>query len=85
MERAMEKLAAMKLPEEHQKKLAALLAEGKKTGKVSSKQLIETLDAIDATEEQTERFYDLLEQTGIEIDVGDVLEILNPPPSGHAG
>ena len=80
MERAMEKLAAMKLPEEHQKKLADLLAEGKKTGKVSSKQLIETLDAIDATEEQTERFYDLLEQSGIEIDVGDVLEILNPPP-----
>ena len=80
MERAMEKLAAMKLPEEHQKKLADLLAEGKKTGKVSSKQLIETLDAIDSTEEQTERFYDLLEQTGIEIDVGDVLEILNPPP-----
>ena len=80
MEKALEKLAAMNLTEEHQKKLAELLAEGKKAGKVTSKRLIEILDALDATEMQTEQIYDLLEQSGIEIDVGDVLEILTPEP-----
>ena len=80
MEKALEKLAAMNLSEEHQKKLAELLAEGKKAGKVSSKCLIEALDAMDATETQTEQIYDLLEQSGVEIDVGDVLEILTPEP-----
>ena len=80
MEKALEKLAAMNLTEEHQKKLAELLAEGKKAGKVSSKRLIEALDTMDATETQTEQIYDLLEQSGVEIDVGDVLEILTPEP-----
>ena len=79
MEKALEKLAAMNLTDEHQKKLADLLAEGKKAGKVTSKSLIEVLDAVDATETQVEQIYDLLEQNGIEIDVGDVLEILTPP------
>ena len=60
MEKAMEKLATMHLSEENQKKLAELLAEGKKAGKVSSKRLIEVLDAVDATEAQTEQIYDLL-------------------------
>ena len=55
MEKAMESLAKLKLPEENQKKLAELLLEGKKSGKVSSKRLIEVLDAVDATEEQIEQ------------------------------
>ena len=80
MEQAMEKLAKLNLTEENQKKLADLLAEGKKSGKVSSKRLIEVLDAVDATEDQIEQYYDLLEQSGVEIDVGDVLEILTPAP-----
>ena len=79
MEKALEKLNAMKLSEDHTKKLADLLTEGKKTGKVTSKHLIEVLDAVHATEEQIERIYDLLEQLEIEIDVGDVLEVLAPP------
>lgn len=78
MEKAKEKIAAMNLPEDHQKKLAALLAEGKKTGKVSSKQLIDLLDTIHATDEQAEQFYDLLEQHTVEIDVDDVLDIITP-------
>jgi len=78
MEKAMEKLARMNLPEEHQKKLAALLTEGKKTGKVTSRSLIDCLDAMDASETQINQIYDLLEQSGIEIDVGDVLDILTP-------
>ena len=55
MEKALQALAKMGLSEENSKKLAALLAESKKTGKVSSKKLIEALDAVDASEEQTEQ------------------------------
>ena len=84
MEKILQALANMGLPEESRKKLAELLVESKKTGKVSSKKLIETLDAVDATEEQTEKYYDLLEGNGVEIDVGDVLEILGPAPLDDA-
>ena len=55
-------------------KLAQLLEEGKKTGKVSSKQLFEVLDAIDADEQQTDQFYDALEAANVELDVSDVLD-----------
>ena len=79
MEKAMEKLNAMNLTEANQKKLEALLAEGKQAGKVTSKRLIETLDAMEATDAQIEQIYELLEQNGVEIDVGDVLEMLVPP------
>ena len=84
MEKALQALAKMGLSEDNSKKLAALLAESKKTGKVSSKKLIEALDAVDASEEQTEQYYDLLENNGVEIDVGDVLEILGPTPLDDA-
>ena len=76
MEQILEKLAQLNMTQENQSKLAQLLQDGKKAGKVSSKQLIQTLDAVEATDEQSDRLYDLLEDEGIEIDVGDVLEIL---------
>ena len=76
MEKGMELLQKMDLSAENRQKLEALIAEAKKTGKVSSKLLVETLDAIDATQEQTEQVYDVLEQSGIEIDVSDVLELI---------
>ena len=76
MERILEKLAQLNMTQENQAKLVQLLQDGKKNGKVSSKQLIGTLDAVEATDEQSDRLYDLLEDEGIEIDVGDVLEIL---------
>ena len=79
MEHAMKKLSEMKLNEASHKKLLTLLTDSKKTGKVSSKLLIETLDAIAATDEQAEQFYDVLEAAGIEIDVADVLDVLAPP------
>ncbi|MCI5992507.1 MAG: RNA polymerase sigma factor RpoD [Clostridiales bacterium] len=66
----------MELTEENRAKLTALVNESKKTGKVASKVLVETLDAVDATEEQTETFYDVLEAAGIEIDVSDVLDLI---------
>ncbi len=61
---------------DNEQKLKALLEEGKKSGKVTSKQLIETLDALGATEDQTEKVYEMLEKSGIEVDVSDVAEIL---------
>ena len=53
-----------------------LLEQAKKTGKVSSKQLIETLDASGVSETETEHFYERLEEAGIEIDVEDILDII---------
>ncbi len=63
-------------PEQANAKLAQILEIGKKNGKIPSKLLIDTLDAVDADEETTERFYDTLEANGVEIDVSDVLEVL---------
>lgn len=60
-----------------QKKLKSLIEAGKKEGKITSKQLLQTLDALDADEKQTELIYDALENAGIEIDVSDVAEILD--------
>ena len=76
MTKEMQLLDKMELTEENRAKLLALLEEGKKTGKVSSKKLVETLDAVDATEEQTEQFYDVLEAAHVEIDVSDVLDLI---------
>ena len=75
MDKILKNLEQWNLSEENKTKLSALLTEGKKAGKISSKQLVETLDGIDATVEQTDRFYELLENQGIEIDVGDVMEL----------
>ena len=65
MTKELELLSKMDLTEENRAKLQALLEESKKTGKVASKKLVETLDAVDATEEQTEKFYDVLEAAGV--------------------
>ena len=59
-----------------QKKLNELLEKGKATKKIPSRQLIETLDLLDADEQTTEQMYDALEAAGMEIDVDDVLEII---------
>ena len=76
MTKEMELLGKLELSKENRAKLLALLEEGKKSGKVSSKKLVETLDAVDATEEQTEQFYDVLEAAHVEIDVSDVLDLI---------
>ncbi|MBS1408790.1 MAG: RNA polymerase sigma factor RpoD [Oscillospiraceae bacterium] len=66
----------MELTDEARTKLTALLEESKKTKKIASKKLVDALDAVDATEEQTEQFYDVLEAAGVEIDVSDVLDLI---------
>ena len=76
MGKELELLQKMELTAENRQKLEALITEAKKTGKVSSKHLVETLDDVDATQAQTEQFYDILEQAGIEIDVSDVLDLI---------
>ena len=76
MGKELELLQKMDLTAENRQKLETLITEAKKAGKVSSKHLVETLDDVDATQEQTEQFYDILEQAGIEIDVSDVLDLI---------
>ena len=76
MAKDMELLQKMELTDESRAKLTALLEEAKKTKKVASKALVEALDAADATEEQPEQFYDVLEAAGVEIDVSDVLDLI---------
>ena len=76
MAKDMKLLQKMELTDEARAKLTALLEESKKTKKIASKKLVDTLDAVDATEEQTEQFYDVLEAAGVEIDVSDVLDLI---------
>ena len=76
MAKDMKLLQKMELTDEARTKLTALLEESKKTKKIASKKLVDTLDAVDATEEQTEQFYDVLEAAGVEIDVSDVLDLI---------
>ena len=76
MEKAMEKLNRMDISETSRLKLLNLLTDSKKTGRVSSRQLIETLNQVEATDEQAEQFYDALYAAEIEIDVADAREVL---------
>ena len=59
--------------------LQKLLETAKKDKKVSSKDLIDALDSIDADEKQTDMIYDALEAAGVEIDVSDVVQMLAKP------
>ena len=72
----LEKIEALDLTESGRQALTQLLMEAQQEKRVSSKKLIETLDAVDATEEITEQFYDILEEAGVEIDVSDVLDLI---------
>ena len=84
MAKDMELLQKMELTDEARTKLTALLEESKKTKKIASKKLVDTLDAVDATEEQTEQFYDVLEAAGVEIDVSDVLDLIGSADGLHS-
>ena len=60
-------------------KLRALLEKAKREKKIASKDLIDTLEAIDADEKQTELIYEALDEAGVEIDVSDNVELLSKP------
>ncbi len=59
-----------------QEKLNDLLENGKKNGRITSKQLFETFDAIDADEAQEDRIYEMIDKAGIETDMSDVAEMI---------
>ena len=73
---SVQKQPMQELTAEQRKKIDALMEQGKAAGKLSSKALIETLDAIGADDETSDRIYEQLESAGIEIDVSDVMEVL---------
>ena len=74
-----EKKLEEKNNEKMNEKLQQLLARAKKEKKIHSKDLIDTLDTIDADEQQTDMIYDALEAAGVDIDVSDVVELLAKP------
>ena len=78
MSKEQQLLEKLNLSAENENRLLALLSDAKKEKRVSSRALVDALDAVDASEEQVEQFYDVLENCGIEIDVSDVLELIGP-------
>ncbi len=56
--------------------LQELLEKSKGTKTISSKELVDALESIDANEQQTDRIYDALENHGIRIDISDVVDLL---------
>ena len=77
MEKAWEKVAELGLGEKEQALLTALLRDAEQEKRISSKQLVEALDAVDASDQINDRIYDILGDCGIEIDVSDMVELLN--------
>ena len=71
-----EKISALGLSQPDSKRLETFVTQALQTKTVSSQKLMETLDAVDASEDITEKLYDILEDAGIEIDVSDVLELI---------
>ena len=68
-----------------QEALAALLAEGKQTGKLPSGRLLETFDAYETADPgELEQFYEAAEHAGVEITVDDILEAFSPEEEKQA-
>jgi len=80
MSEVFERIAALSLGQQEEQQLRRLLSQAVQEKRISSKQLVEALDAVDAGEELTEQIYDILESAGIEIDVSDVLELIGKTP-----
>ena len=60
---------------EVQEKLNALLAEGKKKGGLSSKELMDNLEELNLSQEVIDKFYDELENLSIDITDGDAIDV----------
>ena len=56
-----------------QEKLQLLIEKGKKAGKLTSKDLMDVLDNMTLEPDQLDRFYDALENSGVEIGDEDIL------------
>jgi len=59
-----------------QERLAALIEEGKKRGRLSSKELLDVLEDLHLEQEQIDKFYDTLENLNIDITDGDDVAFL---------
>jgi RNA polymerase primary sigma factor len=55
----------------NEERLSALIEEGKKRGRLSSKDLLDVLEEMNLEQEQIDRFYDTLENFNIETNDGD--------------
>ena len=60
----------------NQEKLNALIEEGKKKGALSSKELMDVLEEMNLEQEQIDKFYDTLENLGIDTTEDDSLVTL---------
>ena len=56
-----------------QEKLDALVEEGKKKGALGSKELMDVLESLNLEQEQVDKFYDRLEELGIDTSDNDLL------------
>ena len=70
-------IGAMHWDEAGKKRILKLYSEALQDGSIPSRKLMEALDAVNATEEQTEQICDFFEKNGIEIDGSDALDILS--------
>ncbi|UOO36834.1 RNA polymerase sigma factor RpoD [Oscillospiraceae bacterium CM] len=57
--------------QDNEERLTALIEEGKKRGRLSSKDLLDVLEEMNLEQEQIDRFYDTLENFNIETSDGD--------------
>ena len=68
------------LAKQKEEKLNALIEKGKKAGKLTSKELMDVLDDMNLEPEELDKFYDKLENLGIDTSGEDIL----PPPDDEA-
>ena len=61
------------LAKQKEEKLNALIEKGKKTGKLTSKELMDVLDDMNLEPEELDKFYDKLENLGIDTSGEDIL------------
>ena len=64
-----------------EEKLLALIERGKQAGKLSSKELLDVLEEMSLEPEQVDKFYDTLENLGIETTGEDYLPCIEDEPS----
>ena len=79
MTESVQKQPMQELTPEQRKKIDALMEQGKAAGKLSSKILIDTLDAMGADDELSDRIYEQRGGAGIEIDISDVMDVIGKP------
>ena len=65
------------LAKQKEEKLSALIEKGKKAGKLTSKELMDTLDDLKLEPEELDKFYDKLENLGIDTSGEDILPPLD--------